>query len=52
MSDLRPDLVLLARRAVLPRGVRDAAVIVQAGRIASVVPMAAAPPAARYVWRI
>ena len=41
-----PDLVVSSRRAVLPDGVRDAAIVVNNGRIAAVVPSAKAPEAA------
>src|SRR5437867_3358075 len=42
-----PDLVVRSRRVVLPEGIRDAAVVVQDGRIAAVVPSAQAPTAVR-----
>ena len=44
-----PDLVVTSRRAVLPDGVSDAAVVVHSGRIAAVVPSKKAPDAANRV---
>src|SRR5881409_1654025 len=45
MSQPRADLVLRSRRVVLPDGVREAAVVVRAGRIAAVLAAEEAPPA-------
>ncbi|MBI4347335.1 MAG: allantoinase AllB [Elusimicrobia bacterium] len=44
-----PDLVVTSRRAVLPDGVREAAIVVHSGRIAAISPADRAPEAARRV---
>jgi allantoinase len=44
-----PDLVVLGRRVVTPSGVREAAIVVEDGRISAVVERAKAPVAARVV---
>lgn len=49
MSKGQPELVIRARRVVLPDGVRDAAVVVREGRIVAVVAGADAPSAAESV---
>jgi len=49
MSGPRADLVVRSRRAVLPGGEREAAVVVRDGRIAAVLPRTAAVEAAEVV---
>ena len=49
MSAASADLVLRSRRVVLRDGVREAAVVVRAGRIAAIVPPSAAPDAAEVI---
>ena len=49
MSEPPADLVLRARHVVLPDGMRAAAVVVRAGRIAAVLPADEAPPAEELV---
>src|SRR5262249_6607886 len=49
MSQPRADLVLRSRRVLLPDAVREAAVVVRAGRIVAIVPAAQAPRAEQVV---